>query len=269
MIAAQRNSAAPEQSVGENADRKVGQRILACRRDRLTYRVRLASCSDDVRAAQTLRFLVFNLELNEGLDQSFVTCRDSDPFDEVCDHLLIETEAGEVVGTYRLQTGISAGKHLGYYSGQEFDFTPFESARSQMIELGRACVHLNHRNLVVLSMLWKGIADYARAHQSRYLIGCSSLSSQDPALGAAVYGMLTPFLPEPAFRTVPLPTWACPMDCVQAQPPKIPKLLGAYVSLGARICGPPALDPVFKTIDFLTMLDLDTIPPETVRRYLS
>ena len=28
--------------------------------------------------------------------------------------------------------------------------------------MGRACVHREHRNLVVLGLLWKGIADYAR-----------------------------------------------------------------------------------------------------------
>jgi putative hemolysin len=41
---------------------------------------------------------------------------------------------------------------------------------------------------------------------------------------------------------------------------KIPKLLRAYLTLGAKICGPPALDRQFKTIDFLTLLDLETMP---------
>ncbi len=40
----------------------------------------------------------------------------------------------------------------------------------------------------------------------------------------------------------------------------MPKLLRAYLSLGAKICGPPALDREFKTIDFLTLLDLRTVP---------
>ena len=59
------------------------------------------------------------------------------------------------------------------------------------------------------------------------------------------------------------------MGDLKAKSPKIPKLLGAYLSLGAKICGPPALDPVFKTIDFLTMLDLEALPQATVDRYLS
>jgi putative hemolysin len=53
------------------------------------------------------------------------------------------------------------------------------------------------------------------------------------------------------------------------EPPKIPKLLRAYLSIGAKICGPPALDREFKTIDFLTLLDLESLPPSVRQRFLS
>src|SRR5258708_27386273 len=115
---------------------------------RANYRVRLANDSTEIRAAQLLRFMVFTLELREGLEQSYATCLDADAFDEVCDHLLVENlQTGEVVGTYRLQTGRTAAAKLGYYSAQEFDFAPFERFRDKLLELGRACVHLHHRNL--------------------------------------------------------------------------------------------------------------------------
>jgi putative hemolysin len=39
-----------------------------------------------------------------------------------------------------------------------------------------------------------------------------------------------------------------------------PKLMRAYLSIGAKICGPPAIDHEFGTIDFLTLLDLRTLP---------
>ena len=126
------------------------------------YAARLARNAEEVRIAQALRFTVFNLELNEGLTESLATCLDADPFDEVCDHLLVEhLPTGEIVGTYRLQTGHTAAVNRGYYSEQEFDFRPFEPIRAELIELGRACVHSHHRNLIVLGLLWKGIADYA------------------------------------------------------------------------------------------------------------
>ena len=111
------------------------------------YQMRLAQSAADVRKAQQLRFEVFNLELGEGLAASHALERDVDAFDEVCDHLIVEESAsGEVVGTYRLQTGLVAKANIGYYSQREFDFSVYEPLRAEMIELGRACVHKAHRN---------------------------------------------------------------------------------------------------------------------------
>lgn len=232
------------------------------------YSVRLAATAEELRAAQTLRFQVFNLELNEGLPESHATGLDADTFDPVCDHLLVEhLPTRQIVGTYRLQTGTAAQKNLGYYSAQEFDFQPFEPYRPQIVELGRACVEKQHRNLVVLGRLWKGIADYATERGGRYLIGCSSLTSQNPAEGAGAYEHLKKYLPEPGWRTVPLPAFACPL--AEKTDIAIPKLLRAYLTVGAKICGPPALDRQFGTIDFLTLLDIESIAPETRARFLS
>jgi putative hemolysin len=234
------------------------------------YVVRLARDAAEVRAAQALRYAVFNVELNEGLAASEATDRDEDPFDAVCDHLVVEHQpSGEIVGTYRLQTGTTAAAQLGYYSEQEFDFAPFEPMRPQMIELGRACVHPQHRNLAVLGLLWKGIADYAQVRGGRFLCGCSSLTSQDPMVGASAYTDLCRRHLAPAgWRTRPWPAYECALDQLAPEPVKIPKLLRAYLSLGARICGPPALDREFKTIDFLTLMDLNSLPPLAREKFL-
>lgn len=234
------------------------------------YATRLARDASEIRAAQVLRFQVFNVELGEGLAASLAIGRDEDRFDAVCDHLIVENlPTREIVGTYRLQTGRRARAHLGYYCEQEFDFAQFESRRAEILELGRACVHREHRNLLVLGRLWKGIAAYAQAHGARYLIGCSSLTSQDAAVGAAAYASLCRrHLASPAWRTRPRPEFGCPLDHFPAEPPEIPKLLRAYLSLGATICGPPALDREFKTIDFLTLLDLHTLPEAARQRFL-
>jgi putative hemolysin len=234
------------------------------------YAVRLAGSPAEIRAAQALRFQVFNLELNEGLAQSYETGRDADPFDAVCDHLLVEhTPTRQIVGTYRLQMGASAAKNLGYYCAQEFFFAVYEPYRKQIVELGRACVDRHHRNLVVLGLLWKGIADYARERGGRYLIGCSSLTTQEPAAGASAYSELCrKNLADTPWRTQPLPTHECPLETMTEEKVSIPKLLRAYLTVGAKICGPPALDRHFQTIDFLTLLDLETLSPLTRARFL-
>jgi len=235
------------------------------------YAARIASRPVEIQAAQQLRFQVFNLELNEGLAQSYATGLDTDPFDAVCDHLIVEHLATQqIVGTYRLQTGGSAARNLGYYSAQEFDFTAFEPMRNEIIELGRACVHRQHRNLVVLGLLWKGIADYAKERGARYLLGCSSLTSQDAAVGAAAFTELCRknFLADQSWRTTPTAAFECPLDRLADEDVKIPKLLRAYLTLGAKICGAPALDRQFGTIDFLTLLDLELLPASARERFL-
>ena len=227
------------------------------------YLTRLAQSAEDVRAAQKLRFEVFNLEMHEGLEQSYATGLDAEPLDVACDHLLVEHKpTGQIVGTYRLQTGANAAAKLGYYCEQEFEFQVFEPLRAQMVELGRACVEKQHRNLVVLGLLWKGIVGYASQRGGRYLCGCSSITSQDAAVGAAAYiEMSRKYLVEPQWRTRPQPSFHCPLEPVATDAPKIPKLLRAYLSIGAKICGPPALDRQFKTIDFLTLVDLESLSP--------
>jgi len=47
-----------------------------------------------------------------------------------------------------------------------------------------------------------------------------------------------------------------------------PKLLRAYLTIGAKICSEPAIDWEFKTIDFLTLLDLQTLHPRVAARFL-
>lgn len=236
------------------------------------YMARLAKDPRDLHAAQMLRFQVFNLELNEGLAESYATGLDTDPFDAVCDHLVVEhVPSQQIIGTYRLQTGLKAAKNLGYYSAQEFEFSVFEPLREEIVELGRACVHRQHRNLVVLGMLWKGIADYARANGGRYLLGCSSITSQDAAVGATVFKEFcrNKQLAERPWQTWPTRRFECPLDRLSEEEVKIPKLLRAYLAMGAKICGAPALDREFQTIDFLTLLDLERLPAAARDRFLS
>jgi putative hemolysin len=236
------------------------------------YRLRFAESLHDLEAACRLRFLVFNLELGEGLETAYEQGYDTDQFDSVCDHLIVEhARTHQVVGTYRLQTGTSAARNLGYYSAREFDFAPYEPLRGSIVELGRASIHREHRSFQVLSLLWKGIAAYARERQSRYLIGCSSLTSQDPLVGSAMYESLQRHLADPKFRTTPLLDYDMPLLQADSTNTKVqpPKLLRAYLSIGANICGRPALDREFKTIDFLTLLDLESMSNCARSRFLS
>ena len=117
-----------------------------------------------------------------------------------CEHLLVEDKAdGRVVGTYRMQSGSTAGMNLGYYSAQEFEFARYEPLRRDILELGRASIDREHRTPEVLTLLWRGIAQYANEMGLRYLIGCSSLNSKDPVEGWQMYRQLERFRVSPEF----------------------------------------------------------------------
>lgn len=239
------------------------------------YELRLATGVGDVRAAQRLRYAVFNVELGEGLPGAEVTGLDADEFDAVCDHLLVtERSTGTVVGTYRMQTGETArASGRGYYSEREFEFSCFEVVRGEVVELGRACVAAEHRNQSVLGLLWRGIAEYAKARGGRYLVGCSSLTSQSAAEGLATYEVLAKnCLVKAKWRTRPLAAWRCEASDAEIAAAragvKIPRLMAAYLAAGAAVCGEPALDREFKTVDFLTWMDLHAMPARVLRKFM-
>ncbi len=254
----------PTVSISDQPPRKKDVRL-----ETGAYVARLAATDLERIAAFRLRFVVFNLEMQEGLESAYVNGYDVDQYDEVCDHLIVEEKAtGEIIGTYRIQMGDVAASYFGYYSEQEFDFAPFEAMREQIVELGRACIHRDHRSTEVLHLLWRGIARYALANGGRYMMGCCSLTSQDPEMGHAVYRSLENYMVEPALQTLPTPAFRMPASVDALTDVRAPKLLRAYLTLGAKICGPPAIDRDFKTIDFLTLLDLQTLHPRMATRFL-
>jgi putative hemolysin len=233
------------------------------------FRVGMALSMEDVVECQRLRYLVFNCELGEGLSTSDRWGLDRDEFDFVCDHLMVhDTVTHKLVGTYRMQTGYRAKGNLGYYGEQIFDFSPYESLRGEVLELGRACVHQHYRNTSVLHMLWKGIALYAVSCKSRYLIGCSSVRSQNQSEGMALYEALREkYLVDPPLRTLPQPACRCRPSEAPIEPPRTPRLFRAYLEISARLCGPPGIDREFKTIDFLTLIDLHHLPARVHTRF--
>ncbi len=243
------------------------------------YRLRLAESVEDRDAACRLRFKVFNIEMGEGLESSYQTGLDTDKFDLFCEHLLVEDKVSHrIIGTYRMQSGETAAQNLGYYSEQEFHFGPYEPLRAGILELGRASIDREHRTPEVLTLLWRGIAQYATDMGLRYLVGCSSLNSQDPSEGWQMYRQLENYRVPPEFATEPTAQYACPteQEGADAQPsgaplpaPKVPKLLRTYLAIGARICAPPAWDREFGTIDFFTLLDLKLLSTSARNHFLA
>ncbi|MFN0123134.1 MAG: GNAT family N-acetyltransferase [Blastocatellia bacterium] len=243
------------------------------------YKVRVARTAAELDAALQLRFEVFNLELGEGLATSYATGRDEDTYDAACDHLIVEhVDTGKIIGTYRLQTPERAATGRGFYSAVEFDMTTLPGdVIVAALELGRACIAREHRHTETLYMLWKGIAAHALRHGKRYLFGCCSLTSQDPREGWSVMDQLargghvhptlsvTPRTGFECFAAESLGAAATPL----AGETKIPKLFRSYLRFGAKVCGPPAIDRQFGTIDYFVLMDLGAMDPQTSKLFFS
>ncbi len=237
------------------------------------YSVRFARTNEELDEVLRLRFEVFNLELGEGLEESYSTGRDVDEFDPYCHHLIVlDTRTQAIVGTYRMQTAAMAERNLGFYSTAEFDLAGFPTeVIAQAVETGRACVAKEHRNTQVLFLLWRGLALYMATNQLRYLFGCCSLTSQDPVEGLATLKYLEDHgHMHPHYVIQPQPEYVCNDQDAVADPSfpvKIPQLFRIYLRHGAKTCGPPAIDRRFKTIDFLILFDVAAMDEKRIRTF--
>ncbi len=235
--------------------------------------VSLARNSSEVAEAQRLRYQVFAEEMGAPIKNKHGIHGeelDVDGFDQFCDHLLVrERDSHQVVGTYRILNPIQAMLAGGYYSAGEFDLTRLEPLFDRTVEVGRACVHANHRKGGAITLLWAGLARYMMERGYEYMIGCASMSMLDGGHHAtSLYHQLKDEHLSPAeyrvFPHTPLPMHALKQDLETTCPP----LIKGYLRLGAYICGEPAWDASFNTADLLVLLPLSRINPRYAAHFL-
>lgn len=221
--------------------------------------VTLARRTEDVEAAQRLRYQVFVEEMGARVD-----CKqprtESDRFDIFCQHLIvIDRAADQVVGCYRILTDDGARDAGGFYSQTEFDLTRILALPGRFMEVGRTCVHPDYRNGATLALLWRGLVRFMLAGGYDYVMGCASV----PLSAAGVCASLVNAYRSPegcrVYPRMQLPKTALAVDHRAPAPP----LLRAYLRAGARICGDPAWDPFFNVADLFLLLRR----PDLHRRY--
>jgi putative hemolysin len=230
------------------------------------YLVRFARTEAYLDRILRLRYQIYNLELAAGLESANLSQRDEDRFDRQFHHLLIEErESGEVVGTYRMQTCEMANAG-GYSSERLFEVESLpDITRKRAIELGRVAIARQHRNGRVLHLLWRGLANYLAWNRKSVLFGCCSLTSQDQGLALAVHRHLARLGAQHATIAVaPRSAAACQapepdLEHAPAASPKIPALFQAYLTMGARVLGAPAIDREFRSLDWLVLLDVEEL----------
>jgi putative hemolysin len=228
---------------------------------------------DEVRQAQRLRYRVFAEEMGARL-QGKLPGHDVDLFDDFCEHLLVRDSAsGEVIGTYRVLTPAQAKRVGSTYSDTEFDLTRLRTMRERMVELGRSCVHPEHRHGGVIMALWGALAEFMQRNQLDIMIGCASIPmwhngvvSGDVA--ASIWAQLRQTHLAPLELQV-RPRLPLPVERMNSSlPVEPPALIKGYLRLGAKILGAPAWDPDFNSADLPMMMRIEDLPSRYRKHFL-
>ena len=234
------------------------------------YSLRLATGPRDLRAAQHLRYQVFVRELGgAGPLVDHAAELERDEFDPYVDHLLlIDNRAdpatlADVVGVYRLLPPDRLALTGGYYCASEFDLTPLTASGRKLLELGRSCVHPDHRGGAGIYLLWQGLANYVLERGIEVMFGAASFHGTlaDP-LAQPLTWLLHHHLAPEALRVRPLPQGRQSMDLVAPAAlsrtkamQAMPALIRAYLRMGGFVSDGAFIDRAFNTIDVCLVMD--------------
>jgi putative hemolysin len=191
---------------------------------------------------------------------------DIDLFDDYCEHLLVrDGQTGSVIGTYRVLTPAQAKRVGSTYSDTEFDLTRLRFMRDRMVELGRSCVHANHRHGGVILALWGALFEFMSRNQLDTMIGCASIPMlHNGVISGDVAASVWRQLKNEALSSVAFhvrPRLPLPIGELNSQlDVEPPALIKAYIRLGAKVLGEPAWDPDFNTADLPMMMRVGDLP---------
>lgn len=236
------------------------------------FTVQWARHLDEVREAQRLRYQVFAGEMGAQLHGQ-LPGHDIDLFDDYCEHLLVrDEESGMVVGTYRVLTPAQARRVGSIYSDTEFDLVRLRSLRENMVELGRSCVHADHRSGGVILALWGALAEFMGRNRLDTMVGCASIPMAHHGLpsghaAASIWEQVRQTHMAPIEFHV-TPRLALPVDALRSDVlVEPPALIKGYLRLGAKVLGAPAWDPDFNTADLPMMMRVADLPSRYRRQF--
>ena len=254
---------------------------------------RAAQIPETLREIGRLRAIAFRA-VGEGSDRSI----DLDRFDERYLHLFSwDRERRRIVGAYRIgQTDriVADAGVDGLYTRTLFRYDErlLQRMGAPALELGRSFIRAEYqKNYSALSLLWKGIGCFISRHpQYRLLFGPVSISRRYSDAShhllmsflrqnhfASELGELVEALHAPRIGSAPAPFSgaARTIDEVnglvgrtESDGKRMPVLLRQYLKLKARLIG-FNVDPAFgEALDALMVVDLTTLDPAILNRYL-
>nr|MBV6629827.1 GNAT family N-acetyltransferase [Oceanococcus sp. HetDA_MAG_MS8] len=231
------------------------------------FRVSLAQTPADVIEAQQLRYRIFAEEMGADIDGGELGI-DADNLDRYCDHLIVRNDQDRIVACTRLLTGEQADMAGGFYSEHEFAIESIKMLVGAKLEVGRTCVDAAYRSGATIATLWSGLADYVAKNNIDYLFGCASIGLDNTAEALDILQSINErYLSAPDLRVQSRKTYPQAPQAA-ATKSRMPPLLKAYVSLGARACGEAYWDEEFHCVDVFMLLNIKELHPRYRRRFL-
>lgn len=242
------------------------------------YRIKTAANGEELKMALSLRKQIFHFEFSKKL---FSLRSDLDQFDLSGDHLIIiDNETGDCVGVYRLLCSRFTDR---FYAATEFHIDQLLDKAGVKMELSRACIKKEHRNGMVLNLLWRGIAAYAQRTGADYLFGLSSVLTTDLKMITQINKYLEmkgvtdlgcDITPNADFRIDSFEQHVAQFCTMSAHlnenelEEQIPPLFQLYLKAGAKVCPYPVIDKKMRCADWLTLLNFKELSPAFARRFV-
>ena len=234
------------------------------------FQVRLARDERDILAAERLRYRVFVEELGgDGALVDHANRFERDEFDAVTDHLILTDATRDraaldhVIGVYRLLRGDRAAEFGRFYCDGEYDLSALRVSGRRLLELGRSCVHPDHRGGAAMFLLWNALAEYVLDHGVEVLFGVASFHGTDiEALKLPLAWLHHHHLAPEALLLRVLPGHFQRMDLLpkdgldrRAAMLAMPPLIKAYLRLGGFVGEGAFVDRAFNTTDVCLLMD--------------
>lgn len=211
-----------------------------------------------LRQVQHFRALQFSQQFGISFEQQL----DQDLYDFDCEHAVIrEKWSGDIVAYTRVKP-FNGDTVLHSYSAKEFDIAPHLGEFSNIVEIGRTCVHPQFRSGKALSMLWLNLMPKLLwSLRAKHIIGCVSIRMLDNEARAYYTHQYVQRLPSNQLLNVashqPFEPTRPTHHFVNDE--RVPKLFAAYLNMQARLSRQAFYDRDFNCLDYFVYLPVNEV----------
>ena len=235
------------------------------------FRTKIADNTDELIAAQKLRYRIFVQELGGGGDMvDHDLGLERDRFDPYFDHILLFDDARKsnpIIGVYRVMTCEKANQCGEFYSDKEYDLTVLRRSGKKLLELGRSCLDQDYRGGTALAYLWQALAKYALERKVEILFGVASFHGTILSALAEPLSLLHhQYLAEEKIRPVAKKPFNQKMNILEPElinrksaVLKMPALIKSYIRLGGKVGLDAYVDYKFNTTDVCLIMDISSM----------